>query len=249
VVLPILTGLSQLQFMLNGKKIPKIVYTNFDTSCERMRVNGGYGQTAPQAEYIYPCLQKGDYIFLPDGDFFNKMVYDNSGTETTTAFTVPDVANDPSAPVTSTGGEMFSVMSNGHASRAETERANDIAGGTDNSNLDYTNHMYQIKKIWTAPMEAAGSGVKAGEIRFRIEVDKPISYSAGQWDFTIACPLTTHLDYLAPKANDGVHPIFKFDVENSFESSVQRRPCHSCICRDLPGTRASTPPSSRCWTM
>merc|ERR1712100_311194 len=49
-----------------------IVYTNFDTSCEYMRVNGGYGgsgSTASANTFVYPCLQKGDYIFLPDGNW------------------------------------------------------------------------------------------------------------------------------------------------------------------------------------
>jgi hypothetical protein len=211
------------------EKNTKIVYTNFDTSCERMRVNGNYGQDLPQNAYSYPCLQKGDYIFIPDanmGEDFNDGTDDFLFTGPTTAAGAAPVNTAPSA-----AKQVHSVLTAAGSNRAKDERENDIAGGTDNSNLDYTNHLYQIKKIWTAPWEnvkahdAAGSTASnTGEIRFRIEVDKPISYSAGLWDLTepssAAHPQVTYLGHLAPKNDDGVHPIYKFDVDNAYEANV-----------------------------
>merc|ERR1711976_833533 len=51
------------------------IYTSYDTSCEYMNsyaddASGTYGDSSSgHKRYVYPCLSKGDYIMLPDGNW------------------------------------------------------------------------------------------------------------------------------------------------------------------------------------
>merc|ERR1711976_769152 len=142
------------------------IYTSYDTSCEYMNsyaddASGTYGDsTSAHLRYVYPCLSKGDYIMLPDGNWGDM--------------------NDATAPA------------DNHA--AET--------GT----TEYSGHMYQIVKIWTAPWT---STTETTENRYRITVDKPIPWDGSN---KFAAAVQTAVSFTT-STKHGINPIFKFDTE------------------------------------
>jgi len=173
------------------------IYTSFDSSCERMNsytddAAASYGDST-NSQYVYPCLQKGDYIMLPDG---------NWGDFTNYAYAA-----------TPTGGTQYQTNSfmDPNNKEAKTEAltgdiATDCTGCA--GHLDYSGHIYEIKKIWTAP---ATANTATKEDRFRIKLDKPVPWD-GSTVAAAAGQLGASATTLDVKTTYGINPIFKFDV-------------------------------------
>jgi len=169
------------------------IYTSYDTSCEYMNsyaddASGAYGDSTNK-RYVYPCLSKGDYIMLPDGGWGD---FDNGGTANTydnaAGATGMTSHMDPINPVEKTAG------------------AGNVAGVS--NTLDYSGHIYEIVKIWTAPFTGTTA---TSEDRFRITVDKPIPWDGSQ---KIVAAVQTS-DSFTPTTAMGINPIFKFDTETA----------------------------------
>lgn len=171
-----------------------LVYTSYDASCEYMNsyaddAAGSYGD-ATNNRYVYPCLQKGDYIMLPDGGWGDYTATsgvtfqaDGAGTAAGTIDAHMDAINIGFV----TGGVTGTVA------------------GFNTVQKDYSGHIYEIMKIWTAPYS---SGTTAAEDRFRITVDKPIPWDGS----TKAVAAYTSAPSFPVSTRHGITPIFKFDV-------------------------------------
>jgi len=134
----------------------KVVYTNFDTSCETTALTYAayadpHGQNLPihggsptAAGYVRPCLEKGNWVFL-----FQLNVGTNSGT----------VAHE-----FLDGGNGVTAASSTHAAKTNT------------------GNLYQITKIFKAEEDSAtwGDGGTPGltENKYRFTVDKSLSWDS-----------------------------------------------------------------------
>jgi len=173
------------------------IYTSYDTSCEYMNsyaddASGTYGDsTTGHKRYVYPCLSKGDYIMLPDGSWGDM---DASGTANTYTDGTMDAATKHDSHMDPINAATVAVNGDNHAG---------VSGTT-----EYSGHMYQIVKIWTAPYT---STTATTEDRFRITVDKPIP-----WDGTkkFLAAVQTAVTFTTSTAH-GVNPIFKFDTDTA----------------------------------
>jgi hypothetical protein len=177
------------------------IYTSYDTSCEYMNsyaddASGStYGDSANN-RYVYPCLSKGDYIMLPDGAWGD---YNEAGTPTDNVYQL-DSDSVAAASHTSHMDPLNPV------SVTETAAAGSVAGVS--NTLDYSGHLYEIVKIWTAPFTATTATT---EDRFRITVDKPIPWDGSN---KIVTAVQTSKSF-TPTTAMGINPIFKFDTETT----------------------------------
>jgi len=175
------------------------IYTSYDTSCEYMNsyaddTSGTYGDsTAAHKRYVYPCLSKGDYIMLTDGGWGD---YNDGSADT--------AYEDASA---ATGANKQNAHMDALAPISPTAPASPAVtiAGVGNT-MDYSGHLYEIVKIWTAPYT---STTATTENRYRITVDKPIP-----WDGSNKCAaaVQTSATFTTSTAH-GITPIFKFDTE------------------------------------
>merc|ERR1719498_1329121 len=173
------------------------IYTSYDTSCEYMNsyaddASGTYGDsTSAHLRYVYPCLSKGDYIMLPDGNWGDM-----------------NDATAPAADVNYLGTPAAAKDQNGHmdgtTTVASTATADNHAAET--GTTEYSGHMYQIVKIWTAPWT---STTETTENRYRITVDNPIPWDGSN---KFAAAVQTAVSFTT-STKHGINPIFKFDTE------------------------------------
>merc|ERR1719267_39263 len=143
--------------------------SKYDASCEYMNsyaddASGAYGDSTNK-RYVYPCLSKGDYIMLPDGGWGD---FDAAGSPSTP--NTYDLATDttPSAEIMTSHMDPINPVE-------KTAGAGNVAGVS--NTLDYSGHIYEIVKIWTAPFTGTTA---TSEDRFRITVDKPIPWDGSQ---------------------------------------------------------------------